>query len=85
MIRVVLFSRPGCHLCEIVERTLRHVQSRRAFALTVENIDQDPQQQWRYGHDIPVITVDGKEIARHHLTAAALESALDAATASQAQ
>ena len=79
MIRVTLYSRPDCHLCEIVERVLHHVRKNRPFELEVRNIDDDPNDQQKYTDDIPVVAINGTEIARHHLTAAAFEAALDRA------
>jgi glutaredoxin len=83
MTRVTLYSRPDCHLCELVERVLHHVAKTRPFELDVRNIDDDPADYERYKHDIPVVTVDGHEVARHHLTAAAFEAALDQAKRQQ--
>ena len=80
MTRVTLYSRGGCHLCELVERVLEHVRKSRAFDLEIRDIDQNPADQAKYTNDIPVVTVNGVEIARHHLTAAAFEAALDKAT-----
>ena len=85
MIRVILYSRPGCHLCEIMERVIRHVQSRRGFELIHKNIDDDLGDFEKYRHEIPVVSVNGIEVARHELTAAALEAALDAAEGKLAQ
>jgi glutaredoxin len=79
MIRVTLYSRPGCHLCEMVERVLHHVSKTRPFELDVRDIDNDPDEHARYKDDIPVIAVNDVEIARHHLTAAAFEAAVDRA------
>ena len=77
MIRVTLYSRPGCHLCEVVEQLLHHVRKNRAFELDVRDIDHDPAELAKYKDDIPVIAVNGEEIARHNLTAAAFEAAVD--------
>lgn len=79
MIRVTLYSRPDCHLCELVERVLHHVASRRPFELEVRNIDDDPADHQRYKDNIPVVTVNGREVARHRLTAAEFEAALQRA------
>ena len=79
MIRVTLYSRPECHLCELVERVLHHVGKTRPFELEVRSIDDDPADYERYKHDIPVVTVNGREVARHKLTAEAFEAALDQA------
>jgi glutaredoxin len=79
MIRVTLYSKPGCHLCEMVERVLHHVSEKRPFELEKRNIQDNPADLEKYGHDIPVVAVNGQEVARHRLTAAAFEAALDAA------
>jgi glutaredoxin len=79
MIRVTLYSRPGCHLCELVERVLHHVAAKRPFELTVRNIDENPADLEKYCNDIPVVSVNGREVGRHRLTAEAFEAALDEA------
>lgn len=81
MIRVTLYSRPGCHLCELVERVLHHVATKKPFELIVRNIDDDPVDLEKYKNDIPVVSVNGKEVARHRLTAAEFEAALNQAGA----
>ncbi len=85
MIRVTLYSKPGCHLCEMIEPIIQFVQQRRRFDFEKKNILDNPADFQKYQHDIPVITVNGKEIARHQLTAAALEAALDKETSRASQ
>jgi hypothetical protein len=77
--RVVLYTKPGCHLCEVVARVIEGVRSRRDFDFVRANILENPDDFEKFKHDIPVITVDGVEIARHRLTAEALEDALGGA------
>jgi hypothetical protein len=55
---------------------VQQVARRRRFKLTVRNILNDPIDEERYAEAIPVICVDGVEIARYRLTAYELESAL---------
>jgi len=62
---VTIYSRPGCHLCERAKEVLRRVQSQAPFSLEEVDISQNPELLARYGHDIPVILLDGQEIARH--------------------
>jgi glutaredoxin len=76
MKQVTLFTKPGCHLCESVEQVIRHVAHRRRFRLSVRNILDDPNDQAAYETAIPVVLVDGVEIARYRLTAHDLEAAL---------
>jgi glutaredoxin len=77
MIRVTLYSRPGCHLCEVVERVLHHVASKRPFELVIQDIDENPADFERFKDHIPVVLVNGEEVGRHRLTAQQFEAALD--------
>ena len=73
---VTLYTKPGCGLCEEAEEVLDLVRRRVPFDLTKQNILDDLDAYERYKHDIPVILLDGREIARHRLGEAQLESAL---------
>ncbi len=60
MKKLILYSKPGCHLCEGLEEKLRQVQ-RLEFDLEIRDITQ--QQNWfdRYQYEIPVLClIDGK-------------------------
>jgi glutaredoxin len=78
--RVTLFTRDGCHLCESALHVIRTVQARDAFELEIIDIDAAGQQAWRaaYDHHVPVVHLDGREIARHRVTTEQLEEALRA-------
>ena len=80
MTRVTLYTKPGCHLCEIVEQIIGFVRSKRNFDFEKQNILDDRAAFEKYRYEIPVICVNGREIARHQLTVAALEVALDQAS-----
>jgi glutaredoxin len=73
---VTIYNKPGCHLCEEVEQVIRQVATRRRFRLERKNILDDPALAEKYETAIPVVEVDGQEIARYRLTAFALETAL---------
>lgn len=73
---VTVYKKPNCHLCEEVEQVIRHVARRRRFKLEHKNIQDDPALEEKYAEAVPVIHVDGQEIARYRLTAYALEAAL---------
>ena len=74
--RVTLFAKPECGLCEEADEVIEVVRARRPFELERRNILDNFEDYERYKHDIPVILVDGREIARHHLSEAQLEAAL---------
>jgi glutaredoxin len=62
---ITVYSKPDCHLCERAKEALRRVGQQTEFFLEEVNISQNPELLARYGHDIPVILLDGREIARH--------------------
>jgi hypothetical protein len=73
---VTVLGKPDCHLCHEVEAVIRQVARRRRFRLERLNILNDPALFEQYHAAIPVVKVNGHEIARHRLTAFALETAL---------
>ena len=73
---VTFYTKLGCHLCEVVEATLANVARSRKFALVRRDISEDAADYEKYKHDIPVVLVDGVEIARHRMTAEQLLNSL---------
>ena len=57
--QVVLYSSPGCHLCEEAAALLRDLQRSRDFAFFEVDIHSDPELERRFLLEIPVIEVDG--------------------------
>lgn len=74
--RVTIYTKPECGLCEEAEEVIESLRARRTFELERRNILENFDDYQRYKHDIPVILLDDREIARHHLSAAQLEAAL---------
>jgi glutaredoxin len=58
---VVVYTREGCGLCRRAEELVAR-EARRAEVRTVD-VDTDPQLQRRYTVRVPVVTVDGEEVA----------------------
>lgn len=56
---VVLYSSPGCHLCEDAANLVRTLQRARDFTFAEVDIHSDPELERRYLFEIPVIEVDG--------------------------
>ena len=73
---VTLYSKPDCHLCDLVKQVISDVARRRRFRLEVRNILVDASDYERFHEAIPVVAVDGLEIARYRLTGHELEAAL---------
>ncbi len=73
---VTIYGKPDCSLCDEVEQVVWEVASRRKFRVDKINIQNEPVLAEKYKTAIPVICVDGKEIARYRLTPERLENAL---------
>ena len=81
---VTLYTKSGCHLCEAVEQVIAHVARRRPLDVVLRNILDDPADLERYRYEIPVVLLDGVEIARYRLTAGELEAAIERSSGSSA-
>lgn len=73
---VRIYSKPGCHLCEAVEQLVKRARKSRPFRLEICDIRHDAEAWQRYREAIPVVTVNGEEIARYRLSNQELVAAL---------
>lgn len=76
--RLTLYSKPGCHLCEQAEADLRRLAPRYPHQLHTVDITQDALLLERFGERIPVLVVEDREYPAP-LSAAVLERALRSA------
>lgn len=58
--QVILYTRQGCHLCELAWNQLKKAQKRQGFALSQVDVDGDPQLAERHGMHVPVVEINGK-------------------------
>jgi glutaredoxin len=58
---VVLYSRPGCHLCDVAREAILSLRERLGFEFTEVDIEADDELELEYGIRIPVVEVDGEE------------------------
>jgi glutaredoxin len=58
---VVLYSRPGCCLCDEARQVLERVRQRHPFVLRERDIEQDDALLRRYLERIPVVEIGGLE------------------------
>jgi glutaredoxin len=61
MHRVVLYSRPGCHLCDVAREAVMANRSRVPFEFEEVDVEGDDALELEYGIRVPVVTVDGEE------------------------
>lgn len=74
--RLTLYTRPGCHLCDEMKAVVRRVQGQVACELTEVDISRDEALLKRYGRHIPVLVANGVEVARTRVGVAELLAAL---------
>jgi glutaredoxin len=78
--KVTLFSKPDCHLCEAARLELEHIGSTRALQIEVVDITTDAVLLNKYGERIPVLQVGWREYAAP-LTQQVIQRALRESTA----
>ena len=59
---VTIYSRTGCHLCENAEATVKNLKDELGFDLEIKLIDGNQELEKLYGHEVPVIHINGE----HH-------------------
>jgi len=58
--KVTVYSRSGCHLCEIAIDQIQSVKKDLDFDLEIKLIDKDLDLEKEYGEQVPVILIDDK-------------------------
>lgn len=61
---VVIYMRPGCHLCEEARKRLAELDPSGVLTVTELDIETDDELHRRFLELIPVIELDGKQIAQ---------------------
>jgi glutaredoxin len=60
MKKVTVYSRTGCHLCEIAIDLIKSVKQENNFSLEIKLIDNNSELEKEYGEQVPVILIDEK-------------------------
>ncbi len=74
--RFLLYSRPGCGLCEELLAELAALPAARGIAVDVVDVDSDAAARMRFGHKIPVLLLGGELVCHGRLDAAEVHKAL---------
>ena len=72
----VLYSRPGCGLCEEMLGELASLPEAQFYGIDVLDVDADPAAKTRYGHKIPVLLFAGELVCHGHLDPDEIHKAL---------
>jgi glutaredoxin len=80
---VVVYSRKGCHLCDVVKETLARAKDDAAFEWREVDIDGDAQLREKYNEEVPVVFIDGRKAFKYHMDRQQFLRALAARTQPQ--
>jgi glutaredoxin len=66
---VVVYSRSGCHLCDVVKETLAQLAGKADFQWREIDIDADPELRRKYNDEVPVVFIDGRKSFKYRMEA----------------
>jgi glutaredoxin len=67
MMEVVLFTKPGCCLCDTVKAQLNKLRAMQPFELREVNILEDSAAYAKFHEEIPVVFINGRKAFKYHL------------------
>lgn len=77
-VKLTVYARTYCHLCDDMIAALRALQGRFTFEIDVIDVDRDPALEARYGEKVPVLMEgsDGRELCHYFLDTPAVTAYL---------
>lgn len=76
-VRLTLYGRAYCHLCEDMLAALDPFRERYGFVIDWIDVDTDPALEARFGEWVPVLMHGETRICHYHLDAARLTAHLE--------
>ena len=64
---VVVYSRKGCHLCEIVKESLVKLHKRGGFDWREVDVDSDAELRRQYNDQVPVVFINGHKAFKYRM------------------
>jgi glutaredoxin len=61
--RITIYGRPGCHLCDDAEERVAQLVDGSGATIEVINIEHDEELHKRFLVKIPVVEIDGVQVA----------------------
>lgn len=71
--KLTLYTRVGCSLCEAMEAELEPYRAKLGFELDIVDIDADSRLIDQYGTRVPVLSAGGRALCEYFLDADKLE------------
>src|SRR5215471_5701568 len=64
---VVVYSRKGCHLCEVVKESLSKLSRRGGFIWQEIDVDTDNELRRQFNDEVPVVFIDGRKAFKYRM------------------
>lgn len=76
-IKITLYTRQNCCLCEEMKEVLLGVSRTYPVDLAEVDIDQDPELTGRFDQEVPVLFIEGRKAFKYRTTEAELRRRLE--------
>jgi glutaredoxin len=64
---VIVYSRKGCHLCEVVKESLAKLSRRGGFTWHEIDVDTDHELRRQFNDEVPVVFIDGRKAFNYNM------------------
>jgi glutaredoxin len=64
---VVVYSRKGCHLCEIVKESLIKLQRQGRYTWREIDVDSDEELRRQFTDEVPVVFINGRKAFKYRM------------------
>jgi glutaredoxin len=64
---VIIYSRKGCHLCEIVKESLVKLHKRGGFNWREIDVDSNAEMRRLYNDEVPVVFINGRKAFKYRM------------------
>jgi glutaredoxin len=65
--QVLLYTRKGCHLCEIVKESLLKLERQGQFTWREIDVDSDAEIRRLYTDEVPVVFINGRKAFKYRM------------------
>ncbi len=76
MVKLILYGRRECHLCEVAKEAVERLQRRLDFDVEEHDVDDHPDWVRRFGDEVPVGVIDDRKVFKFRVDPDKLEIAL---------
>jgi glutaredoxin len=64
---VIVYSRKGCHLCEVVKESLSKLSRRGSFTWREIDVDTDADLRRQFNDEVPVVFINGRKAFKYRM------------------